>query len=92
MSVEADIFTDGHPVLAAELLHRAEDERGWTRVRMHALDNDRWRAHFPLTRMGRHRFAIEAWIDHYGSFVHDLIKKRDAGLSICRSRSPKDGP
>ena len=29
MRIEADIFTDGHPVLAAEVLYRAEDERAW---------------------------------------------------------------
>jgi starch synthase (maltosyl-transferring) len=80
--VEADIFADGHPVLSAELLHRAEDERSWQRVRMHKFENDRWYAHFPLTRMGRHRFAVEAWIDEYGSFVHDLVTKRDAGLGL----------
>ncbi len=83
VAVEADIFADGHPVLAAELLYRAEDERKWQRVRMHPAENDRWAAHLPLTRMGRHRFAIEAWIDDYGSFVHDLIKKRDAGQALA---------
>ena len=49
---------------------------------MHFVENDRWAAHFPLTRLGRHRYAIEAWIDDYGSFVSDLIKKRDAGRAL----------
>ena len=35
--MEADIFADGHPLLAAELLWRAEDERGWHRERMVAI-------------------------------------------------------
>ena len=82
MRIEADIFTDGHPVLAAEVLYRAEDERAWHRTRMHFVENDRWTAHFPLTRLGRHRYVIEAWIDDYGSFVSDLIKKRDAGRTL----------
>ncbi len=81
--VEADIFTDGHPVLAAELLYRADDERNWQRTPMHPLGNDRWFGHFRLTRTGKYRFAIEVWIDDYGGFVQDLTKKHDAGLDLA---------
>jgi len=81
-AVEADIFTDGHPLLAAELHFRAEDEGEWRRVRMHALMNDRWTAEIQLDRIGRYVFMIEAWIDTYGTFVRDLGRKRDAGLDI----------
>ncbi len=83
VTVEADIFTDGHPLIAAELLFRAEDEDAWQRVAMHPLVNDRWTAVLPLRRVGRHRFAIEAWLDQYGGFVRDLTKKRDAGRDIA---------
>jgi len=79
--VEADIFPDGHPVIAAELLTRADDERGWRRRPMQPLGNDRWSAPFILERIGRHRFAIEAWLDVYGTFVRDLAKKRSAGIA-----------
>jgi starch synthase (maltosyl-transferring) len=80
--VEADIFTDGHPLIAAELSWRAEDERVWSRARMIALENDRWRAALDLPRIGRYRFAICAWIDAYGGFVRDLLRKRDVGQSL----------
>ncbi len=83
VTVEADIFTDGHPVIAAELQYKPEGERNWQRPRMHELGNDRWRAVMPLDRIGRHIFAIEAWIDEYGSFVRDLGRKRDAGLDLA---------
>lgn len=82
VSVEADIFTDGHPLLAAELSWRAEDERAWRRARMVLLDNDRWRGAFDLPRIGRYRFAVSAWIDLYGGFVRDLLRKRDAGQNL----------
>jgi starch synthase (maltosyl-transferring) len=81
-SVEADIFTDGHPLMGAELLLRAEDEKDWQRATMHPVVNDRWSAALSLHRVGRYRFAVEAWIDSYGGFVRDLIKKRDAGRNI----------
>lgn len=80
--VEADIFADGHPLIAAELLFRAEDEKTWRRTSMQLLGNDRWAETLPLRRIGRHVFAIEAWFDRYGGFARDLIKKRDAGHDI----------
>ncbi|MGH6876328.1 MAG: maltotransferase domain-containing protein, partial [Rhizomicrobium sp.] len=79
VKVEADIFTDGHPVIAAELSWRAEDERIWRRERMLLRENDRWRAEFDVSRIGRYRFFVSAWIDAYGGFVRDLARKRDAG-------------
>jgi starch synthase (maltosyl-transferring) len=81
--IEADIYADGHPVIAAELLYRGEDERNWQRARMLLKENDRWRTTMPLDRLGRHSFCVEAWIDTYGSFARDLIKKRDAGLDLA---------
>ncbi|HEY3777699.1 MAG TPA: alpha-1,4-glucan--maltose-1-phosphate maltosyltransferase [Rhizomicrobium sp.] len=81
-TVEADIFTDGHPVLAAEVSWRAEDERSWRREEMVAIGNDRWRAGFDLSRIGRYRFLVSAWIDAYGSFVRDLARMRDAGQDV----------
>jgi len=83
LTVEADVFVDGHPLLAAELLHRAADEDQWQRTPMRALGNDRWRSDFRLDRVGRHVFCIEAWVDLYGGFLHDLVKKRDAGHDIA---------
>ncbi|HLY06780.1 MAG TPA: alpha-1,4-glucan--maltose-1-phosphate maltosyltransferase [Rhizomicrobium sp.] len=82
LTVEADIFTDGHPLLAAELSWRAEDERNWGRTRLAPLDNDRWRGTFDLPRIGRFRFVLSAWIDSYGGFVRDLMRKRDAGQDL----------
>lgn len=82
VQVEATIYTDGHPVLAAELLYRADDEVDWEHRPMRTLGNDRWGADMPLRRAGRHSFMVNAWIDTYGSFVRDLIKKRDAQKDI----------
>jgi starch synthase (maltosyl-transferring) len=82
ISVEADVFSDGHDVLAAELIWRAADEQDWRRVRMQALPNDRWKAVFAPDRIGRYVFTIEAWWDRYGSFCHDLDIKHNAGLDV----------
>lgn len=83
VTVEADIFSDGHEVLAAELLWRAADEAGWSRAPMTLVANDRWTGAFTLLRMGLHHFAIEAWWSEFGTFRRDLVKKRDAGLPLA---------
>ena len=82
LTVGADIFADGHPVLEAEVHYRAEGEQEWKHTRMRPLPNDRWSAVVALDRIGRHEFAVEAWIDLYGTFVRDLLRKREAGLEL----------
>jgi starch synthase (maltosyl-transferring) len=81
--VEADIFADGHDVLAAELLWRAADEREWRHVPMDALPNDRWAATFTPTRLGRHFFTIEAWRDDFATLCRDIEVKRAAGVDVA---------
>jgi starch synthase (maltosyl-transferring) len=82
VTVEADIFADGHEVLGAELRWRALDTPAWSTLRMVPLSNDRWRGAFPLLRPGRYVYAIEAWWDHFATFRRDLLTKRDAGLDL----------
>ncbi|MEJ0028580.1 MAG: alpha-1,4-glucan--maltose-1-phosphate maltosyltransferase [Rhizomicrobium sp.] len=77
VAVEADIFADGHPLIAADIVH------GERRVPMRPIGNDRWRGTFVLDRIGRHAFALEAWIDRYGGFARDLARKQEAGHDIA---------
>ena len=76
VSVEADIFTDGHEKIACDLLGRPVDEDDWRRVSMTFLGNDRWRARFTPTRNMRHEYTIEAWRDPFASLLDGMIKKR----------------
>jgi starch synthase (maltosyl-transferring) len=82
IAVEADVFADGHELLAVALLWRASDEPEWRRLRMQRLPNDSWRVVFAPERIGRHLFTIEAWWDRYGTFCRDLAIKRDAGVEV----------
>ena len=77
--VEADVFADGHEQLGVELLWRAADVEAWRSSPMSPLGNDRWRAQFTPDRLGRHLFAVRAWIDVFGGFQRDLGKKVEAG-------------
>ncbi len=82
VTVEADIFADGHDVLAADLLWRAADEQDWQRAPMVPLVNDRWRGVLTPRRVGRYFFTIEAWRDEYGSLSHALEVKHRAGVDV----------
>jgi starch synthase (maltosyl-transferring) len=82
IEVWADIFRDGHAVLAAELLWRAENEIKWRRVAMQFRDNDRWSASFTPTKPGRYIYAIEAWTDVYATWRREFLAKRTAGQDV----------
>ena len=81
--VTADIFTDGHEKLAAEVLYRAVDETEWRRAPMRFVENDLWEGAFPVQRNARHRFTIEAWRDPFASLADAMTKKRAAGQSLA---------
>ena len=76
-------MTDGHDILAGELLWKAADEKDWTRVPLVPLGNDRWQATFAPKRIGRHLYTIEAWRDDYASLVHEISVKHKAGVDIA---------
>ncbi len=80
LTIEADIFMDGHDRLAAELLWWAPGATAPQRRPLRPLGNDRWRASFTPRVTGRHRYSIEAWVDSWGSFRHELAKKAAAGV------------
>jgi starch synthase (maltosyl-transferring) len=82
VEVWADIFTDGHEKIAAELLYRPATELEWRRAPMAFFDNDRWRGSFPLERNARYQFTIEAWRDDWATWLAELDKKRGAGLDV----------
>ena len=81
VTVEADIFTDGHDVISAVALHRPDDQADWSEVRLQPLVNDRWRGDFPVEALGFHRFTFEAWIDHFLTWHRDLKKRVDGGAA-----------
>ena len=80
--VTADIFADGHDLLDAALLLRADDEPAFAESPMRPIDNDRWSGHVELVRNRWHLYAIEAWRDEFGSWRQGLGKKVDAGVPV----------
>jgi starch synthase (maltosyl-transferring) len=83
ITVEAEVYADGHDMLAAELLWRAADDKDWQRVPLLPIANDRWRGTMMPKRIGRHLFAIEAWRDEYATLCHALDVKHRAGIDVA---------
>ena len=96
VQVEADIFADGHDVLAAVMLHRHQSEKKPAEVRMAPLVNDRWRAELTVDRLGFTFFTIEAWVDHFLTWHRDLRKRTEdielqlrIGLEMIRAAAAR---
>ena len=82
VTVEADIFADGHDQLTSVLLFRRDEDTTWQEVPMTPLGNDRWRGSFEVDGPGRYLYTIEAWVDHYRTWRHDLRRRIDAGQDV----------
>jgi starch synthase (maltosyl-transferring) len=82
VTVDADIVTDGHSMLAAAVQWRPAGGASCEEVRMTPLGNDRYRAAFPLGRLGSFQFTVIAWEDRYAAFRDELTKKHEAGLDV----------
>jgi len=80
--VEADLLVDGHDALRGVLLHRHDDDPAWSETPLEALGNDRWRARFAVTRLGTYRYAVQAWIDRWGTWRRGLRRKLEAGQDV----------
>ena len=85
--VEADIFTDGHDLIAAALLVHREGSDDWTEIPMRPVENDRWAASFRPKEIGRYGFKVEGWVDHFDTWCADL-KKRLAAQPDPASTDP----
>ncbi len=83
VAVEADVFADGHDALACVMRYRRDASAGWTEVPMVPLVNDRWRAEFTVTELGRHRFTTEAWVDRFETWSRQFAKRVEAGQDVA---------
>ncbi|HZR06565.1 MAG TPA: alpha-1,4-glucan--maltose-1-phosphate maltosyltransferase [Candidatus Udaeobacter sp.] len=85
--VEADIFKDGHDVVAATLKWRVLGKRAWRETPMNFVDNDRWRGVCTLYDEAVHEYTVEAWTDTFRSWQAEFAKKFEAGISDLRSEA-----
>ncbi|WP_339467354.1 alpha-1,4-glucan--maltose-1-phosphate maltosyltransferase [Pseudomonas capeferrum] len=82
VAVSSKVYSDGHDRLAVMLNWRQANSRRWHCVPMQSPGNDLWLAEFTPTELGPHLFSIEAWIDPFATYCHDLEKKYHAGVEV----------
>ena len=80
LAVEADVFKDGHDVVAAALKWRTLGETHWQETPMHHLDNDRWRGVCTLYENAISEYTVEAWTDTFLGWREEFEKKFEAGV------------
>ena len=85
--VTADMFADGHDVLAGVVRYRytgasPAEASDWREARLEPLGNDSWGAVFTVERLGRYEYTVEGWIDRFGSWLKGLIAKAEAGQDV----------
>src|SRR6266511_176135 len=85
--VEADIYKDGHDVVAAVLKWRVVGKRAWRETPMIFVDNDRWRGVCTLYDQAIHEYTIEAWTDTFRSWQQEFAKKFEGGVADLRSEA-----
>jgi starch synthase (maltosyl-transferring) len=82
--VTADVFRDGHDILAARVRWRSGNgaKGKWSTAPMRPLGNDRYQAVVEPAQLGRHEFIVEAWTDRIASWRHEITVKLAAGQAV----------
>ena len=92
--VVASIYGDGHDHLGARLRYRRADERAWRHSSFQPLGNDLWEAFFTVDAIGGWVYTIQAWVDHFDTWVHDIHKRleaQDTAVAAVSLGSPQTG-
>ena len=87
MRVTADVFKDGHDVVAVVLKWRPSGTKTWRETPMVHEGNDAWSGVFPLAEMADYEFTIEAWPDVYASWREEFTKKHAGGQDDLKSET-----
>lgn len=82
VTLEADIFADGHDLVAATVRWRHQDEEEWRSAPMAPLGNDRFRGTFVVERTGTYRVTIRATIDRLGTWARAVRAKLDGDQDV----------
>ena len=85
--VEADVFKDGHDVVAAILKWRVVGEPRWHETAMAHIDNDRWRGVCSLSENAIYEYTVEAWTDAFAGWRHEFGAKFSAGIADLTSET-----
>jgi starch synthase (maltosyl-transferring) len=83
IEVSADIFKDGHDLIAARLLYRGPNELEFRTLPCNYQFNpDRFFGSFKVDQLGLWQYTVEAWPDRFGTWRSELSKRLNAGQDV----------
>ncbi len=82
ITIEADIYGDGHDEVNALLLYKHEKQKTYREILFTHLSNDRWSASFIADTKGIYQYTIKAWVDHTLTWHHGIKRKIEAGEHV----------
>ena len=82
VQVSADILVDGHDYLGYRLWSKHQTDNNWGESQMFDQGNDRFGGEFIAEKIGFYTFKIEAWLDHFATWQHEVDEKIKAGLKL----------
>src|ERR1700757_5280095 len=85
--VEADIFKDGHDIVAASLRWRLVGAVDWHETPMRFIDNDRWRGVCTFYENATYEYTVEAWTNFFSGWQHEFSAKFEAEITDLTSEA-----
>ena len=83
ITVEADIFADGHDVLRGRVLYKHGNDTVWQFSEMTLINNDRWTGSFSVNSTEFYNYTVIGWVDHALTWHHGFIKKYEDGQNLA---------
>ena len=84
VTVQSIVLLDGHDLLSVRLRVRHESDRDWQVAPMRLVNpgRDTWEASFAAEKIGRYFYTVEASVDYFRTWEHEIQKKHEAGQEI----------
>ena len=70
VTVTANVFSDGHDVVACSVKFKQEHDKNWQEIRMVETGNDEWTAEFKVEKQGFYSYFVEGWVDYALNWQH----------------------
>jgi starch synthase (maltosyl-transferring) len=86
VTIEADVFADGHDVVTAVLGWRRRGSKRWNETPMEDLTNDHWRASFVVEEIGSYEYTVRGWVDQFATWWRGMQRKIEAGVDTAVDR------
>ena len=75
VNVTANVFGDGHDVIACSVKFKHEAAKKWEEVRLISTGNDEWTASFIVAKQGYYTYFVEGWVDYALNWQHGTERK-----------------